>query len=151
MHYLVVLLLVFLSCTSQPDLEKERESILQLQARQRQHHFEKNTEAFIAQHSDDFISVSGGAVQQPARDSMFRMFDAYFRSVKFVRWDDKQPPVVRFSDDATVAYVAVEKLVVLEGSGTGNTSRDTSHYAWISVYKKINGAWKLDAIASTNR
>jgi hypothetical protein len=80
------------------------------------------------------------------------MFDAYFKSVKFIRWDDKRPPEIRFSDDASVAYVAVEKLVELEGrNAAGKKFIDTAHYAWISVYRKINGNWKLDAIASTNK
>lgn len=80
------------------------------------------------------------------------MFDAYFRSANFISWDDKKPPVVRFSNDASVAYVAVEKLEVLESiAAAGKTVRETTHYAWMLVYKKIKGVWKRDAIASTNQ
>jgi hypothetical protein len=41
--------------------------------------------------------------------------------------------------------------VVLEADVAGKTVTDTAHYAWISVYRKINGKWKLDAIVSTNK
>lgn len=152
MYYLVLIVFLLFSCPPKPDFEKESQAIRQLQVEQRQNHFEKNTKEFIAQHSDDLISIDRGAVRQPSRDSMFQMFDAYFKSVSFIIWDDKKPPVIRFSDDASVAYVAVEKLVVLDSkSAAGATVRDTAHYAWMSVYKKIDGVWKLDAIASTNQ
>jgi hypothetical protein len=65
--------------------------------------------------------------------------------VEFVRWDDTKEPVVRFSTNASVAYVAVEKLVLKEKLPTGLGKPDTSRFAWISIYKKGQrvGIWML--------
>jgi hypothetical protein len=57
--------------------------------------------------------------------------------------------VIRFSKDASVAYVALEKLVALKGIGKEVT--DTAEYAWISIYKKTKKGWELDALASTRK
>jgi hypothetical protein len=60
--------------------------------------------------------------------------------------------VVRFSNDASVAYVAIDKLVVLKlKNENGKEIVDTTSFAWLSVYKKVNHVWMLDCIASTNK
>jgi hypothetical protein len=96
--------------------------------------------------------VDGGTYFRPQRAAQRKSFETYFNSVEFVRWDNTKEPVVRFSTDASVAYVAVEKLVVLqEKLPTGLGKPDTSCFAWISIYKKGATGWKLDAIASTRK
>lgn len=102
--------------------------------------------------SKDFLSINRGRIDLPSSDKSFQRFDAYFKSVTFVKWDDQTPPIVRFSTDGSVAYVAVDKLVIVENT-TENGSKvlDTTHFAWLSVYKKQDGQWLLDAIASTNQ
>jgi hypothetical protein len=83
---------------------------------------------------------------------MLKMFTNYFNSVEFIKWDDKKAPVIRFSKDASIAYVAVEKLVILKGlNQSGKAVTDTTEWAWISIYKKEKNVWQLDAIASTNK
>jgi hypothetical protein len=132
--------------------EKEKQDILELQARQRDYHFGKNAPAITALSSDSFLVVDGGTYFRPERAAQRKSFEAYFNSVEFVRWDDTKEPVVRFSTDASVAYVAVEKLVVLkEKLPTGLGKPNTMRFAWISIYKKGAKGWELDAIASTRK
>jgi hypothetical protein len=46
----------------------------------------------------------------------------------------------------------MEKLVILKGLGaSGREVIDTSHFAWMSIYKKTKKGWQLDAIASTRK
>ncbi|MFT3794301.1 nuclear transport factor 2 family protein [Flavobacterium sp.] len=134
--------------TTEFNPETEKAQILRLEAQARQHHFRKNAKGLVDGFSNDFLSINRGMIEQPPYDKSLQKFDAYFHSVHFVKWDDAAPPIVRFSKDGSVAYVAVDKWVVVESA---EKTLDTTHFAWLSVYKKENGKWSLDAIASTNR
>ena len=149
---LVGALLAGCSQVARVDYEKEKRDILALQAKQRDYHFGKDARAITDLSSDSFLVVDGGSYFRPERAAQLQRFETYFNSVEFVRWDDTQEPVVRFSADASVAYVAVEKLVVLkEKLPTGLGEPDTTRFAWISIYKKGAKGWELDAIASTRK
>jgi len=151
---ITITVLVACACQQAPkvDFEEERKAILALEAKAREHHFQKNVKDFVDGFSKDFISISRGRIDKPDYETSFKRFDSYFKSIEFIKWDDKAEPIVRFSDDASVAYVAVDKIVITEfADEKGNKVSDTTNFAWLSVYKKLNGEWKLDCIASTNK
>ena len=78
-------------------------------------------------------------------------FDNYLKTTEFVKWDDRKPPVIRFSDDGSVAYVAVQKEVIIKSAAeNGSSQTDTTNFAWLTVYKKYKTAWKIDCVVSTN-
>ena len=146
--------IAFFSCNlnPQPDLEKEKKEILLIEAKQRVYHFTKNAKAFVKNFSKDFLSVSKGEVAHPTTMQIFDRFNAYFNSVEFVKWDDKKAPIVRFSDDGSLAYVVIDKLVVLKMKDkAGHTLSDTSNFAWVSIYRKDKGGWKGECNISTNK
>jgi hypothetical protein len=58
-------------------------------------------------------------------------------------------PVIRFSNDGSMAYAIVEKQVILKNKSEGNRI-DTINYAWVSIYEKKEKDWKLVCNASTN-
>ena len=137
---------------SNGDLESAKKKILALEATQRDYHFTKNAKNFVALFSTDFISIGKGKIEKPTREQSFNRFDQYFKSVEFVKWDNKTEPTVRFSNDATMAYVAVDKLVILKVKNDARMEvLDTTNFAWLSFYKKIDKTWQMDCIASTNK
>jgi hypothetical protein len=151
---LISFLLLLASCQHAPEIniENERKILLSLDEQARQFHFTKNAKAMAEGVSTDFMSINKGVISKPTYNESFTRFDSYFKSVEFIKWDNKTAPVIRFSDDASLAYVAVDKLVVLKlKDDVGNAIFDTSEFAWLSVFKKINNQWKLDCIASTNK
>lgn len=76
----------------------------------------------------------------------------YFGSVQFIKWDDTAEPIIRFSDDGSLAYAIVQKdVIVTYPDSTGNAVNDTTHYAWSSIYRKQNGQWKVECNISTNK
>ncbi|WP_207432030.1 YybH family protein [Sabulibacter ruber] len=149
--FLLFSLLAF-SCSRTSSVEEETARLLQLHEQQRQAHFGKDAKAMLAHSSPDMISVNAGKIHVGSGDQDAAAFQSYFNSVEFRKWDDVKPPVIRFSEDRTLAYTVVDKLVVLTTKDSlGRNIEETTHYAWVSIYRKQqDGNWKLECIASTN-
>lgn len=111
-----LLVISSLSCHQKVEIniENETKAILDLDAKAREYHFSKNTKAFVESFSKNFISLNKGKIEIPTYNNSYQKFDTYFKSVQFVKWDNKEAPIVRFSDDASIAYVAVNKVVIVE-------------------------------------
>ena len=95
------------------DLSKEKMKILELHHKQRDHHFKKDSIAFASQLSENFISVNRGEITQPQKAETISRYNRYFSAVEFVKWDDNAEPVIRFSDDGSLAYTIVDKTVIV--------------------------------------
>jgi hypothetical protein len=146
----VMVVLAIQSCNTAPDLEKEKNAIMVLHNKQRQAHFEKNIPMLFENAAADLMQVNRGVISKNSMEENNKRFGAYFDAVEFVKWDDAEPPVFSFSDDATMATTLVNKLVVVKLKQE-NMRLDTTHFAWMAVYKKTNGEWQLHRIASTNK
>ena len=107
--YLSFLLLI--ACNSKPDLEKEKQTILSMLQTERKAHFDRNADLFISEFADSMISVNKGVVSAPTKEQQKERIGKYFGSVQFIKWDDTADPVIRFSDDGSLAS---NELVPLE-------------------------------------
>lgn len=146
----MIFLITQQSCYNRPDFEAEKKAIMILHDQQRKAHIQKNVALLFGDSLTDFIEVNRGTIRKPTREESMKRFQSYFDAVDFVKWDDVSPPVFSFSDDATMATTVVDKLVITKLK-SGNGRLDTTHFAWLSVYKKYNGQWQLHRIGSTNR
>jgi hypothetical protein len=135
---------------SKVDLADEVEQLLRIHESDRRAHFETNAKRIMEHASDEFISVSDGRVQRttPAEDLKF--FEEYFKGAKYYEWDDLEPPIVRVSNDASMAWMIVRTRVhrVQTHSG-GETSERRFVYAGIMAYEKKGGRWARVANVST--
>jgi len=140
-------------CTNHIDRTKrDKENILSLHKLQREYHFNKEADQFVSQFSPTFISINNGEISSPSRQESEKKFNNYFQQVDFKKWDDIREPEIRFSDDHTMAYVVVSKEVAVEFSNASKEMvRETTEFAWVAIYKKINGNWKIDCVISTNK
>lgn len=126
--------------------------LLRLHQQQRSAHLERRADLLVAEHADSVFSLSRGnlSIARPAESRA--MFQGYFDAVTFQAWDDIVPPRIRISPDGQMAYVVVEKRVHLTTPGPGGSTRaERARFAWLSVYEKRGGQWRLAAIASTER
>lgn len=144
------LLIAIQSCNTKPDLEAEKAALLVLHDEQRKAHIEKNISLLLRDSTVDYIEVNRGVIKKPSYAESSKRFQTYFDAVDFIQWDDVNPPVFSFSDDGTMATAVVDKLVITKQKTAGN-QLDTTQYAWLAVYKKINGKWQLHRMGSTNR
>ena len=153
----LTILLIFLSflmpgCSSKVDLETAGKEITDLLQQERKAHFERNVELFMSEFADSMISVGKGKVSIATQEENKKRIGKYFGNVEFIRWDDVVAPVIRFSDDASLAYAIIQKQVVVSyPDSLGIPFFDTTDYAWVSIYRKQKGGWKVEANVSTNK
>ena len=149
---LIVICILFFSCNNKSSHINDEKAIKNLLQQERKAHFEKNTDLFISEFADSMISVNKGIVTQATTSENKSRIGKYFGSVEFVKWDDVAEPIIRFSNDGSMAYAVVQKLVILSyADSLGKKSIDTTDYAWVSIYRKQNGQWKVECNASTNK
>jgi hypothetical protein len=134
------------------DFTSAKEAILKLHHAQRDYHFNKDSIAFANQLSDDFISVNKGEISSPKKNETITRYHGYFSSVEFLKWDDVSKPVIKFSDDGSMAYTIVDKIVATtHKDNQGNLVEGQTHFAWTAIYKKHGNEWKIDCVTSTNK
>lgn len=76
----------------------------------------------------------------------------YFDAVEFIKWDDITAPIIQFSNDASLAYVTMQKEVIIKDkSGVQPDKKDTTIYAWVSIYQKFGNDWQLVSNIPTNK
>jgi hypothetical protein len=125
--------------------------ILKLHNEARAAHFKRDARLLVSSFADDFTDVSNGKIRKPTREESLNRFQNYFNNSTFLEWDDITPPVIRVSDDATMGYAIVHKKVrLLAKDENGSEREETEIFAWVSIYQKIGGKWKLTAVVSTN-
>ncbi|MGB4843887.1 MAG: hypothetical protein WBP16_05435 [Ferruginibacter sp.] len=154
MNKFIALLLTgaLFSCNSKTDLFKEEKEIRNLLQQERKAHFERNVDLFVSEFADSMLFVNKGNVNAPSKETNKERMDKYFGSVQFIKWDDIAEPLIRFSDDGSLAYAIVQKeVIVTYPDSTGKAFFDTTHYAWASVYRKQKGVWKVEVNVSTNK
>jgi len=153
LFFFAILLFSLLNCTtSSVNLADERHAIQAILQKERKAHFEKDIDLFLSTFSDSIISVYGGAVEVNTPADNKARFGPYFKSVEFIKWDDTAEPMIDISDDGTMAYAVLQKEIVLTYPDTlGNALTDSANYAWVTVYRKINGEWKAVCNASTSK
>ena len=139
-------------CSPGSGQEAAKKEITILLEQERRAHFNRDVDLFLSSFGDSMILVNKGIVKTPTREENKKRFGNYFGSVTFIKWDDVAPPVIRFSDDASLAYAIVQKQVILSyPDSLGKAFYDTSGYAWVSIYRKQDGKWKGEVNISTNK
>ena len=127
-------------------------ALLRLHERAREAHLARRADWLVAGQADSLISVSRGGVSVSPRDRVRANFQPYLDASTFQAWDDIVPPRIRISADGQMAYVVVVKRVHLTSrDSSGATEAERTRFAWLSVYEKQGGEWRMTAIASTDR
>jgi hypothetical protein len=153
MRLLFIILVVVTSCRHNvADLEKERNAIQLLLQQERKAHFERNADLFISEFSDSMISVNKGNVMTATPAARKERIQHYFNQSEFISWDDVAPPVIRFSEDASLAYAIIQKkVIIVQKDSMGKSTNDTTDFAWVSIYRKTGDDWKVECNVSTNK
>lgn len=130
----------------------DRAELVRLHERQRTAHLARRADWLVGEWADSLFSISRGGVSIGTRERGRASFQEYLDASTFQAWDDIVPPRISISRDGQMAYVVVEKRVHLTTHDTsGAVQAERTRFAWLSVYEKQDGKWRLSAIASTDR
>lgn len=132
------------------DLAGEVEQLLRIHESDRRAHFETSAKQIMEHATDEFISVSDGRIRRSTHAEDLRFFEEYFKGAKYYEWDDLEPPIVRVSNDASMAWMIVRTRVRRVQSKDGGEARERKFvYAGIMTYEKKGGRWVRVANVST--
>ena len=147
------MLVILPGCTQQASHDKDTEVITELLATERKAHFQKDVSLFMSEFSDSMISINHGLVTRASPQATRDRIKNYFDRVEFLKWDDIETPMIRVSNDGSMAYAIVQKQVIVSIKDSAKKDTlDTTDFAWLSVYRKMNdGSWKIECNASTNK
>ncbi len=153
--FTLVLLSVALaaSASAQPsaDLEKEKAELLRLHKSDREAHFKTDVDALLANSPEEFISVGRGKINRSNKDDVRKMFTGYFRDAKYYEWDDVEEPIIRISNDASMAWMITRTRVRrVQKKADGSEQEEKFVYAGIMTYEKRDGRWVRVANVSTS-
>ncbi len=132
------------------DLEKEKAELLRLHKSDREAHFKTDVDALLANSPEQFISVGRGKINRSSKDDVRKMFTGYFRDAKYHEWDDVEEPIVRVSNDASMAWMITRTRVRrVQKQADGTEKEEKFVYAGIMTYEKRDGRWVRVANVST--
>lgn len=139
----------------EPQLSSTLDDLNELMRLHKEHktaHLTYDAELFIKSFADDLPQLQSGKVRTGTQAENLARFNKYFASYKFLEWEDINPPSIKISKDGTLATKIVEKRV----RGTyknekGEEETDHTIFAWLEVWEKIDGEWKVSAVASTSK
>ena len=132
------------------DLEKEKAELLKIHEAGRRAHFNTDVNLLLEGAPDEFISVSGGKINRSTPAATRKMFESYFKDAKYFEWDDLEPPIIRVSADASMAWMIVRTKVRRTQKDSSGAEREEKFvYAGIMTYEKRDGRWVRVANVST--
>jgi hypothetical protein len=132
------------------DIEREVQVLLELHKQSRAAHFATDVEAAIAGLAEEQIIVRDGGVRRMTVGDLRQTMTGYFAGATFHEWDDIQPPIVKVSDDASIAWMITNTQVRLTKAGEdGGESEMAFVYAGILTYEKRDGRWIRTTNVST--
>jgi hypothetical protein len=146
------MILLLLSCKQENkvDLEKERQTLLEMHQSDRQAHFERDPYALLEVSLDTFISVSNAKITRGLKKDRITFFKNNFEGATYSKWDNLEEPIVRISSDGTLAWMIIRiEVSRTKKNENGDEVPEGFTYAGIMTYKKVNGKWMKEANVST--
>jgi hypothetical protein len=132
------------------DLAAEINTLSLLQKQEQDAHLQEQPALLVNMLHDTLMQVKNGVVSYYTKDQMTERFIKYFESVEFFKWEDTEPPVYTFSDDASMASILIRKQVILNDVTGPEPVRDTTQFAWTELWRKKEGSWKIFQVTTTD-
>ena len=151
MPLVIVLLLAMLAPATAP-AQSPLEQLLRLRYDGRVAHVLADPDLFNRDFSPDFTDVNRGKISRSTPAERRRRFGEYFRSVRFLEWDDVRPPVITLSSAGDWAEVIVEKRVRYIPADRSSAAPESAvRYAWTERWTRADTTWQLSTVVSTER
>lgn len=132
------------------DLEKEKAELLRIHRSDREAHFKTNPELLLQRSPDEMISVNQGKIERAKKEDRQKIFAEYFKGAKYLEWDDLEEPIIRISNDGSMAWMITRLKVRRTQADSNGKEQETKFvYAGIMTYERRSGEWIKVANVST--
>lgn len=138
----------FRCAMTSPQQSEDVNEILRMHYRDRAAHFNRDAAYIFSNFADEYFSLGNGRVNLPDRAAGQKRLQTYFDASTFLEWDDITPPIIRVSDDASMAFSLVHKKVRLLDKNNGG-KEEIEVFAWNMTMRKVGGKWKVTSVTST--
>lgn len=125
---------------------QELDEIEAVLARDRAAHLASDAGLLGQSLAEELVEVSAGEVALRTRAEVLESLAESFRGAVFHRWEDTMPPLVRFSEDRTLAWVVRRVRADREGAD-GARAEYVSAYS--ATYRRVAGRWLMTSVTST--
>jgi hypothetical protein len=149
----LILLLSFghVFAQAQSIADTERAELLKIHQSEREAHFKTDVNLMLERFPEEIISLRDGKIHKSTKVEYRKRFEEYFRGAKYYEWEDLEPPIIRVSKDASMAWMIVRVKVrrILKDEPAGDEKESKFIYAGIWTYEKQGGKWTRLANVST--
>jgi hypothetical protein len=115
-------------------------------------HVERDVDLWMSMSGELYTSVNSGTISFPTFHERREQRSAYLNSTTFDMYRDIREPIVRISQDGTLGWLIAE--VEISGSTARSENQPESFHdiwAWIEMYEKEEGAWRIVGNVSNRR
>ena len=135
-----------------PDHDADRAAILALHAEAGQAHLDRDPARFLSAVDSGWWAASNVTWAYRSRDAALEGLTAYFGQTTFEAVTDLAPPDVHISPDGTVAWLRGEvEIRASQVDAAGRSQPLHFRAAWLDIYEKRAGRWRLVARPNTQR
>lgn len=135
-----------------PSKVNDLNELLRLHEQQKTAHLTYNAELFVEMFAENLTQIQRGNVVSRTKAENLARIKSYFGSFKFIEWENIKPPIVKISRDGTMATIIVQKRV--RGTSKNEKGEEIpgqTDFAWLEVWEKFDGKWKVVTVASTEK
>lgn len=122
--------------------EDDRRALREIHEKVVKAHVETNVGAILENQGETFVTASDGAISTMTKADIGEFFTRYFRGATYHEYATLEEPVVRVSDDGTMAWVMSRSRVRRTQTIDGETKDRSFVYAGVMMYEKRDGVWK---------
>lgn len=115
----------------------------------REAHLQLDAASLVSRLADTLVTVDGGRIDRSARAELQAFFEGYFRGATYHAWEDVEPPVIRVSQDGTMAWATRRVRVDREEPAPAGTRRREFTSAWTATYARTDAGWRMTSVTST--
>jgi hypothetical protein len=134
------------------DLEAEKAALLAMHQGVLQAHLDGDVDAWMALEAEAYTSGNRGEITFPTKAERRSWRQPYLAATTFTAYRDLEPPIVEVSDDGTLGWVIVQvEIAGSQAQEDGSTVPVEAVYAWVELYRKIAGEWKMVGNLSNGR
>ncbi len=111
-----------------------------------------DVDRWMSVESHEYVSANGGRVTFPEVSARRAQRAEYLAGATFEVYRDLREQLVRISDDGSLGWLIAE--VEVRGStasSSGESQPFNDIWAWVELYEKVEGAWRLVGNVSNRR